>query len=462
LSWTLRARVSRRRRARRSTTGLAVAIALVVALACGCAKTTSPTPAAAVQYGVHIDINTPQGLRAKQTMDMLNSDWPIGTVGVRTMAAPEQVNAITSAMGNLWLDRPITVTGIDIGAGQATLHVQTSYGAAQDIDLRTNDAGMVDRFNVSLRPPVIKQFSDIDAELTKSGARYSYQVSKVNSGRCEVVAGTNTELSLPLASIFKLYVLLAVADAVKAGTLEWTDQLTITEEAKSVGSAGFEELPPGARVSVRDAAQQMISKSDNMATDLLIARLGPGAVERALVVAGHHDPASMTPFPTMRQLFSIGWGEPDLRAQWKEAVRDRKPETRAQLLEQTNSRPYQPDPTRTQSPASTFGAEWYGSAADICRLHAALQAAAVGEAAPVKEILSAIPGIELDRSKWPYIGAKGGNLPGDLTFSWYAVDHNGQPWVVSFQLNWPSYRSPTAAAWLLSIIHRAFDMAPVG
>jgi beta-lactamase class A len=389
---------------------------------------------------------------------MLNSDWPIGTVGVATMAAPQQVNGITSAMGNLWLDRPITVAGVDIGAGQATLHVLTSYGVAQDIQLRTNAEGLVDRFQVTLQPPSIKSWSDIDAELTKSGARYSYQVSKVENGTCHKFAGTNSDLSLPLASIFKLYVLLAVAEAVQAKTLRWTDQLTITEESKAVGSAGFDELPPGAKVSVHEAAQQMISASDNTATDLLMARLGPGAVERALVTAGHHDPASMTPFPTMHELFSIGWGEPDLREQWKKAT----PQGRAELLEQTNSRPYQPDPTRTQSPASEFGAEWYGSAADICRVHAALQAAAVGEAAPVKEILSSSPGISLDRQKWPYIGAKGGNLPGDLTFSWYAVDYTGQPWVVSFQLNWPRYRSTTAAGWLLSIVNRAFEMVPTG
>ncbi len=261
-----------------------------------------------------------------------------------------------------------------------------------------------------------------------------------------------------MASIFKLYVLLGVADAVKAGTVRWSDPLTITEEAKAVGSASLEELPPGAQVSVRTAAQEMISASDNMATDLLIERLGPGAVERALVAAGHHDPASMTPFPTMHELFSIGWGQPDLREQWKQA----SPQGRAQLLEQTNSRPFQPDPVRTSTPASEFGAEWYGSAADICRVHAALQAAAVGEAAPVKDILSAVPGISLDESKWPYIGAKGGNLPGDLTFSWYAVDRTGQPWVVSYQLNWPRFRSQTAAGWLLSIAHQTFDLVPMG
>jgi beta-lactamase class A len=409
-------------------------------------------------YGVRIDTNTPQGLRAKQTIDMVNSEWPIGTVGVRTMAVPQQVNGITSAMGNLWVDRPITVAGIDIRAGVATLHVLTPYGAAQDIELRTNAAGMVDRFTVELRPPAIKKWADIDAELTKSGARYSYQVSKVTDGKCSTVAGTNTDLSLPLASIFKLYVLLAVADAVKAGTVSWNDSLTVTEEAKAVGSAGLEELPAGAQVSVRTAAQEMISASDNMATDLLIARLGPGAVERALVAAGHHDPASMTPFPTMHELFSVGWGQPDLREQWKHASR----QDRVKLLQQTNSRPFQPDPTRTHTPASPDGVEWYGSAADICRVHAALQAAAVGKAEPVKQILSSIPGIDLDRTKWPYIGAKGGNLPGDLTFSWYAVDHTGQPWVVSFQLNWPHFYSTTAAGWLLSIVHQTFDMVPVG
>jgi beta-lactamase class A len=459
LCWTLRGPALRRSasRARHRATGISTALALVVALACGCA-TGGPTTPAAADYGVHIDTNTPQGLRAKQTMDMLNSDWPIGPVGVRTLAAPDKVDDVGTKLDAIWWDRPFTVTGVEIGAGLATLHVLTSYGVAQNIELHTNDAGQVDGFDVSLQPPVITKWADIDAEVTRSGARYSYQVSKVNGGKCELLAGTNTESSLPLASIFKLYVLLAVADAVKAGTVGWDDQLTITKQAKAVGSAGLDELPPGAHVSVRTAARQMISASDNMATDLLIGRLGPGAVEKALVAAGHHDPASMTPFPTTHELFSVGWGKPDLREQWKHASR----QDRVQLLQQTNSRPYQPDPNRTHVPASGDGVEWFGSAADICRVHAALQTAAVGKAAAVKQILSAIPGIDLDRSKWRYIGAKGGNLPGDLTFSWYAVDRTGQPWVVSFQLNWPRYRSSTAAGWLLSIVHQTFDLIPIG
>ena len=67
------------------------------------------------------------------------------------------------------------------------------------------------------------------------------------------------------------------------------------------------------------------------------------------------------------------------------------------------NRPYDPDPQRTHTPASDIGAEWYGSADDICRVHAALQASAVGAAAPLKQILSAIPGIDIDRAKWPFM-----------------------------------------------------------
>jgi beta-lactamase class A len=429
----------------------------VVTLACGCADAGPTGPAGAAQ-SIHIDTNTPQGLRARQIMDMLNSDWPIGPTGIRTLATPEIMDDVGTTMDKIWWDRPFTLTGLEIGAGHATMHTLTSYSVPQTIELRTDEAGLVDRFKVSLVPPVIKNWKDIDAEIAKTGARYSYQVSKVDDGRCQRVAGTNTDLSLPLASIFKLYVLLAVSEAVKAGTVSWDDQLLVTKEGKLVGAAGLDEVPNGSTVSVRTAAAQMISASDNMATDLLINRVGHGAVERALVQAGHHDPASMTPFPTTHEMFSIGWGLPNLRDEWTKVSQTSA--GRANLFQQTDSRPYDPDPQRTHTPASDIGAEWYGSADDICRVHAALQKSAVGAAAPVKQILSAIPGIDLDRAKWPYIGAKGGNLPGDLTFSWYAVERGGQPYVVSFQLNWPKFRSQTAAAWLLSIVHQTFDLIP--
>ncbi len=431
---------------------LTAAAALVVTLAPGCTSSHSP-PANAANPGRTIDTRTPPGLRAQQTMDMLNSDWPIGPVGVRTLAASDKVDSVETTMEELWWDRPFTFDGVDISASVATLHLISSYGARQDIRIHTDDEGWVDRFDLETQAPTITSWHDVDAVLSKTGARYSYQAAKVDNAHCDPVAGTNTRESLPLASIFKLYVLHALAGAVKNGTVSWDDQLTVTEKSKAVGSSGL-ELPPGAHVSVRTAAEKMIATSDNMATDLLIGRMGTHTVEEALATAGHHNPASMTPFPTMYELFSVGWGQPDLRSQWKQG----SPQVRAQLLAKANSTPYQPDPTRAHTPASTYGAEWYGNAEDICRVHAALQADAVGEAAPVRQILSAVAGIHLDRNEWPYIGAKAGGLPGDLTFSWYAVDKAQQRWVVSFQLNWPRDHGPTVTSWMLQVAKQVFTL----
>lgn len=384
---------------------------------------------------------------------MLNSDWPIGPVGVGTLAAPDMVKSAQTTMEGLWWDRPFTLDGVDLGASRATLHLTSSYGARQDIRIHTDDGGWVDRFDLETQAPKIDSWHDIDAVLSKTGARYSYQVAKVDNGHCDPVAGTNTTESLPLASIFKLYVLHAVAGAIKDGTISWDDRLTVTDKSRAVGSSGL-ALPAGAQVSVRTAAEKMIATSDNMATDLLIGRLGTHAIEQALVTAGHHDPASMTPFPTMYELFSVGWGKPDLRTLWQHG----SPQVRAQLLAQANATPYEPDPTRAHTPASSYGAEWYGNAEDICRIHAALQADAVGAAAPVRQILSAVSGIQLDRDVWPYIGAKAGGLPGDLTFSWYAVDKTQQPYVVSFQLNWPRDHGPNVTGWMLQVAKQAFAL----
>jgi ORF 12 gene product N-terminal len=104
---------------------LSAAAALVVTLAPGCAPSPSPQ-ANAANPGRQIDTRTPPGIRAQQTLDMLNSDWPIGPVGVRTLAAPFKVESVETTMEGLWWDRPFTLGGVDIGASVATLHLISS------------------------------------------------------------------------------------------------------------------------------------------------------------------------------------------------------------------------------------------------------------------------------------------------------------------------------------------------
>ena len=125
-------------------------------------------------------MRTPAGLRAQQTLDMLNSDWQIGPVGVGTLAAPKMVSQVQTMMEKLWWDRPFTLRGVDLKAGAATLELTTSYGAQQELRIHTQDDTLVDGFDLTTLPPKISSWSDVDAVLGKTGARYSWQATKIN------------------------------------------------------------------------------------------------------------------------------------------------------------------------------------------------------------------------------------------------------------------------------------------
>ncbi|EUA93959.1 beta-lactamase domain protein [Mycobacterium ulcerans str. Harvey] len=95
---------------------------------------------------------TPPGLRAQQTMDMLNSDWPIGPAGVATLAAPSKVDSVEAP----WRDSGGTGRRPRQCGHQrsvATLHLTSSYGARQDIRLHTDDGGWVDPVRTRRLPP---------------------------------------------------------------------------------------------------------------------------------------------------------------------------------------------------------------------------------------------------------------------------------------------------------------------
>ena len=191
MCWTLLGPARRRNagRARHGAAGLTVAVTIVVALAAsGCAN-TAPAPADAA-YGVHIEHQHAPGAARQadhghaqlRLADRHRRGPHHGCPGSRSTASPPP-----------WATCGGTVRspsrGIDIGAGSATLHVLTSYGVGtghRAAHQRRRHGRSVRGDRCSRRRS--RQWSDIDAELTKSGARYSYQVSKVvpegPAGKC--------------------------------------------------------------------------------------------------------------------------------------------------------------------------------------------------------------------------------------------------------------------------------------
>lgn len=267
--------------------------------------------------------------------------------------------------------------------------------------------------------PEVDDWADLDAALAELGGTSQVVVGQVEDGTC-----TTTYTSpgvepggdpFPSGSVVKLLVLAAVADQVRAGELAWEEELTLTPEVVSLPSGELQDRPEGSTVSVREAAGLMISVSDNTATDLLIDRLGQGALRDTAVAAGL-DPTAIMPVPSTRQVFQLGWQvDSEVRTRWAEAL---VPERREAMLADLPAE-LDLDPATVTEPRWQDGIGWFLTGAQICTLHARLQQLAEDpDGEPLREILAANPGLPSPEDV-AYQAYKGGSLPGVLAMSFY-------------------------------------------
>jgi beta-lactamase class A len=127
----------------------------------------------------------------------------------------------------------------------------------------------------------------------------------------------------PMASCFKVPVMVEVMRQVDSGALRLDDRVTLTEADKSPGSTLI-HCHEGLRPSVRDLLYLMITLSDNTATDMLWRLVGLASVNETMRLLGleHIDC-----FMPNREYFLIeaGAGEewaglsgPQIVARWRE------------------------------------------------------------------------------------------------------------------------------------------------
>lgn len=115
---------------------------------------------------------------------------------------------------------------------------------------------------------------------TAAGAEGFLHAREVGvDGGAEVSVGADEPVVL--ASVFKILVLTAYVRAVAAGELDPTERTTVTARYRigGVGTAGFSD---DVEASWRDLAQNMMTMSDNAATDVVYHRLGSTAVNRVI------------------------------------------------------------------------------------------------------------------------------------------------------------------------------------
>jgi beta-lactamase class A len=97
----------------------------------------------------------------------------------------------------------------------------------------------------------------------------------------------NADTPFPLASVFKLPVLVEIMAQVKEGKFSLEDEVSIDKKDQHLGSGLLSDLvAPGIKLSVRNLMQLMMMISDNSAADILLEKVGADNVNQRLRAYG--------------------------------------------------------------------------------------------------------------------------------------------------------------------------------
>ena len=128
---------------------------------------------------------------------------------------------------------------------------------------------------------------DIQAAIKAADMDAGVSVWHIESGEQVDVDG---DVSYPMASVFKIPVLAAAGQQLKAGKLKLDDRISLKDEDKSAGSGILPFFEAGVSPTFRDLLTLMIIISDNTATDMNVATLGgPLVIEKAMHELGLKD-----------------------------------------------------------------------------------------------------------------------------------------------------------------------------
>ncbi len=341
-------------------------------------------------------------------------------------ASAEQIVATFDSLGvgeweatDVQLPDPDTLEATLVGP-EMTLSLQLHLDAEGRIDgLGYQPGELTD-------PP--QTLTELTEELAALEPHVGFLRAEVGAdGECAPVASLNPDRALPLGSVFKLYVLGAVAAAVAAGDVTWDQPIEMRDERDSLPSGITQDEPIGTTLSVRELAQRMIEISDNTATDYLIELVGRDAVEAAVADLGHSDPAITLPFLTTRELFTIK-ADTDLLARYAAA----DTAERRELLEAEVAGAPLPELDLWIEPREVTRAEWFATPTDVCRALVALdELAATPGLEPVGNVLSTNPGVDVDPDVFEEVFFKGGSEPGVLFGAWLGRRPDGSRVVVT-------------------------------
>ena len=258
----------------------------------------------------------------------------------------------------------------------------------------------------------------------------------VKRGDGEILFEYNKDKRLATGSSFKLYILKAILEDIKAGKRSWSDIVELDEKKFSLPSGILQEWYSDSPVTLHTLATLMISISDNTATDILIDEVGRGRLESMM-------PGSI-PFLKTREFFIIKWAD---RGKLRRRYLRSNLKAKRRILKGTTSYNSSKLKVPPMEPIDPDKIEWFASSTELADLILSMK----GE-----PVLAVNPGVIEDNKKWRYIGYNGGSEPGVIQYTQLLKSKSGEWYTIS--ASWTNPEANVDEDRLASIVQRLANL----
>ncbi|MGH7096104.1 MAG: serine hydrolase [Stellaceae bacterium] len=263
-------------------------------------------------------------------------------------------------------------------------------------------------FRILREAPRLRSLSQGERLVAGLGDKTAFLIEK--NGKDLVAVGADTPLAV--GSAFKLSVINALADAVRAGRLSWSQVVPLRVKWRTLPTGILQTWPANVPVTVETLAGLMISLSDNTAADAVMDLVGRPAIEKYAY--------GNTPILTPGEYFVLS---SDQEAAVRQRFLAAAPAERTTILQSIASDPVpQVGEIGGVSPSPL---EWHYTARQLCTLIERVHAL------PVMQIN---PGVAAP-SDWSEIAFKGGSDHGVFNVTTRLTPASGPPYCLSVTLN---------------------------
>lgn len=343
---------------------------------------------------------------------------------------------------------PILMSPIDMtillttpGGRDAFTRIAVNLSTGKITNLQTFDYGFGRESIVSAedRNLTLAQAADRFAGFSAEPAVLVARID--NNNQCQAVVGRNENELRGIASIFKLWILAGVANALDEGAL-FHDQAVSLDGQKQVGGGPLNEQAAGLPMTIDILSSYMMAVSDNTATDMMLAIAGRDRIDGLHAEYGHKTPLILAPqlgISEQNNLF-FSFSESDVLSylNGSEAFQRNFLENRVVPLGA-----YRPGAGTFNNSSLVVSGYWQASAMDVCGAFARHRRHAPGSDAALLVERALQMGIAepFHRKHWDRVWFKGGGLPSPfggfsvLTYAFMLEREGEQPVVVITMAN---------------------------